>query len=1027
MLDKIIRDISITASTNLVTAIGNFGKFIYTLVSDSETSSSSEEFSDPRQQEAKQLLQDGIVKLQNNQFRAASQSLEAALEIYREIGDRSRETKTRIYITIVSLYVEEPHQQLENIISTILACPDFNIFLKESPHFFAELLRYIPQLEKYSEEIFQLMQQGKKQVHYSQFIDALKTLEQGLNLALEINHPMWITVSFNNIGEVYRQQGQYLLAKNNFERAREHSKKILKERRFFEGMILNNLGGISYYLGEYSEAQKFLEDALAIHRQIDNKAGEAMSYTNFGGLYDSQSQYFRALEFHQQALEIHRELGDRFGEATTLNNIGVVYNNSDDYEQALANHQEAFDIFQEIGNPLGKGRSLMNMGLVYQKQGKYSQAMEFFKQANTIFKEIGERAGQGQNLSYVGVLSSNLGKYNAAENNFKEALYLYKQISDRAAVAMSLNNIGHTYCTQRKYDKAQDKFQQALAIFQELGYRSGESATLNNLGMVLLHQGEYAKALEKYNQALTITTEIGQKSGLVTNFNNIGIIFSVLGKHLQAVQFYQQAADIAKEIGTRLEEGISLTNIGAAFFLAGNIQLAEQKLRQAVEIIKPLRSKLSDMDKVSIFQTQISLYRGLQQVLVAQGKTDEALEVAEAGRARAFVDLLAERLTFPSNIDIQPTIALAKIKQIAQEQNATLVEYSLMYDDFRFQTKQRQALELYIWVINPTGDITFRRQPLQLEPGDIAGPLYTSLNDLLKYTYKRMRGDGNETVLSPNSNLRLQQLYHLLIEPIADLLPTDPKERVIFIPQNELFLVPFPSLLDKNGKYLIEKHTIITAPAIQVLQLTHQQQKRIAESAKNVLVVGNPSPMPSQFSALPNSEQEAINIAQIYNIQPLIGDSATKASVVPQLERASLIHLATHGIVEDKQPLESAIAFAPSDGDNGWLTAEEIFHLKLSAELVVLSACNTGRGTITGDGVVGLSRSLISAGVPSVIVSLWSVYDDSTAFLMTEFYRNLHQLKLDKAQALRSAILTTMQNYANPKNWAAFILIGASR
>ncbi|MFB2982280.1 CHAT domain-containing protein [Microseira sp. BLCC-F43] len=433
------------------------------------------------------------------------------------------------------------------------------------------------------------------------------------------------------------------------------------------------------------------------------------------------------------------------------------------------------------------------------------------------------------------------------------------------------------------------------------------------------------------------------------------------------------------------------------------------------------------MDKISIFQTQISLYRGLQQVLVAQGKTDEALEVAEAGRARAFVDLLAERLTSPSNIDIQPTITLAEIKQIAKEQNATLVEYSLIYDDFGFQSKQPeklQALELYIWVINPTGDITFRRQPLQLEPGNIPGPLYTSLKDLLKYTYKRMRGDGNETVLSPQSNLRLQQLYHLLIEPIAALLPTEPKQRVIFIPQNELFLVPFPSLLDKNGKYLIEKHTIITAPAIQVLQLTHQQQQRVSESAKNVLVVGNPSPMPSQLSALPNSEQEAINIAQIYNNQPLLGETATKAAILPQLERASLIHLATHGMVNEKKPLESAIAFAPSDGDNGLLTAEEIFHLKLSAELVVLSACNTGRGTITGDGVVGLSRSLISAGVPSVIVSLWSVYDDSTAFLMTEFYRNLHQLKLDKAQALRTAILTTMQNYANPKNWAAFILIG---
>jgi CHAT domain-containing protein/Tfp pilus assembly protein PilF len=1025
MLDKIIRDISISAATNYAKAMSHVANFISTIAPDSETSSSLEEFYHPRQQEAKQLLEDGIVKLQNNQFRSASHSLEAALEIYREIGDRSGETKTRIYITIVSLYVEEPRQQLENIKSIICSLLEFSsLFLKEGPHFFTELSRVMPQLQKSSDQIFQLMQRGKKKGISSQFLNALKNFEEALTISLEINHPMWITVSLYNIGEVQRQPGQYLLAKDNFDLALESSSKISNERLFFEGMILNKLGEIYYHLSQYSQAKKFLENALAIHIKIGNKAGQAPILVNFARIYDSQSLYFRALEFLQQALEIYKEFGDQFAEATTLSYIGVVYNNLDDYDRALANQQKALDIFQKIDNPLAKGRCLMNIGLVYQKQGKYSQALEFCGQANTIFEEIGDWAGQGMNFNNLGALCNNLGQYKEAEDNFQDGLDINKKISDRAWEAISLNNIGDNYRNQGKYDLAKNNFQQALNIFQELGIRSGESSTLNNLGMLLLHQGEHTQALDKFQQALNIAKEIGKKSGQANYFYSMGVFYFALGDYFKAVYLYQQAADISKEIGARLEEGICLTNIGAAFFLSGNLPLAEKNLRNAVEILKPLRSKLRDTDKISIVQTQLSLYRGLQQVLVAQGKTDEALEVAEAGRARAFVDLLAERLTSPSKIDIQPTITLAEIKHIAQEQNATLVEYSLIYDDFQFQSKQRQALELYIWVIKPTGDITFRRQPLQLEPGDIAGPLYKSLEDLLNYTYKRMRGEGNEIVLSPQSNLRLQQLYDLLIEPIAYLLPTEPQKRVIFIPQNELFLVPFPSLLDKNGKYLIEKHTILTAPAIQVLQLTHQQQQRVSASAKNVLVVGNPSPMPSQLSALPNSEQEAINIAQIYNNQPLLGETATKAAILPQLERASLIHLATHGMVNDNKPLESAIAFAPSDGDNGLLTAEEIFHLKLSAELVVLSACNTGRGTITGDGVVGLSRSLISAGVPSVIVSLWSVYDDSTAFLMTEFYRNLHQLKLDKAQALRTAILTTMQNYANPKNWAAFILIG---
>jgi CHAT domain-containing protein len=135
------------------------------------------------------------------------------------------------------------------------------------------------------------------------------------------------------------------------------------------------------------------------------------------------------------------------------------------------------------------------------------------------------------------------------------------------------------------------------------------------------------------------------------------------------------------------------------------------------------------------------------------------------------------------------------------------------------------------------------------------------------------------------------------------------------------------------------------------------------------------------------------------------------------------VHLATHGLFDDIQGLNSGIALTPSGKDDGLLTASQILDLKLNAELVVLSACDTGRGRISGDGVIGLSRSFISAGVPSVLVSLWSVPDAPTALLMTEFYQNL-QKGYDKAQALRQAMLTTMKNNPNPVAWAAFTLIG---
>jgi CHAT domain-containing protein len=154
------------------------------------------------------------------------------------------------------------------------------------------------------------------------------------------------------------------------------------------------------------------------------------------------------------------------------------------------------------------------------------------------------------------------------------------------------------------------------------------------------------------------------------------------------------------------------------------------------------------------------------------------------------------------------------------------------------------------------------------------------------------------------------------------------------------------------------------------------------------------------------------------------------------MPRARIIHLATTAIADNERGIGSAIALAPNApaslsppyqggdrGGDGWLTAEEILNLKLNAELVVLSGCDTGLGKITGDGVIGLSRSFIAAGVPSAIVSLGYVPDDATAFLMTEFYRNFSSTP-DKAQALRQAMLTTMKKYPNPLSWGAFTLIG---
>jgi len=679
---------------------------------------------------------------------------------------------------------------------------------------------------------------------------------------------------------------------------------------------------------------------------------------------------------------------------------------------------------------------LMLQGSQQYQTSQLRAALNSWQQALQIYRTLKNRQGEGNALGLLGAAYQSLGDYAQAIEYGEQQLAIAREIKDRLGEGTALGNLGVAYRSLGDYTKVIEYSQQHLAITREIKDRLGEGTALGNLGGVYRSLGDYTKAIEYSQQSLTIAREIKDRLGEGVVLGNLGAAYHSLGDSAKAIEYSQQYLTIAREIKDRLGEGTALNNLGLAFLKAGNPTEAEKMLIDGIQVWESMRQLLgsNDANQVSIFEGQAGTYRTLQQVRVAQNNPIAALEIAERGRARAFVDLLTQRL---SSGDANSVMAAApnqeQIRQIAKAQNATLVQYSIIYDTFEIQGKQvGRESALYIWVIQPTGEITFREVDLK--------PLWQQHNRSLanliignqEFLAVRSRSTG-----FVNPQIDLPTLHQLLIEPIANLLPKDPNAHVIFIPQQSLFQVPFPALQDANGTYLIEKHTILTAPSIQVLALTRQQRQKLAPQQSHSgrpLVLGNPMMpnVPSYPGApqqvlprLPGAETEAIAIARLLNTQAITGAQGTKAAIVQKMPQASIIHLATHGLLDDSWGLGSAIALAPSGSDNGWLTAAEILDMKLQANLVVLSACNTGEGKITGDGVTGLSRALISAGVPSVIVSLWAVPDAPTAELMQAFYQNL-QKNPNKAQALRQAMLATMKTktHSHPRNWAAFTLIG---
>lgn len=537
--------------------------------------------------------------------------------------------------------------------------------------------------------------------------------------------------------------------------------------------------------------------------------------------------------------------------------------------------------------------------------------------------------------------------------------------------------------------------------------------------------------------------------------------------------------------------------LGMARLRTGDAAGAETAIAEGITRWEQLRSRdrnLTDLERVTLLEQQGYAYRLMQRALIAQNKTEAALAWAERGRARSLVELLVQQAAGETN-PVPPSVE--QMRAIARSQRSTLVVYSVLGNTDRILGNEIEAeTRLAIWTIAPSGAIAFRQLDLSTTNAE------TVLKPILA-----VRGAITSPVgLDPSPALR--QLHDLLITPIADQLPRDPQARVVLILQGPLYLVPFAALEDATGTPLIQRHALSTAPSVQALDVAsrHVQPRRPGSA----LVIGNPVDMPALPSGpnrrmepldpLPGAESEAEAIARRLGVQPLLNRTATLAAVMGQIRTASVLHFATHGILEfdanlnefglpRQQDTRTAreggvfvsptsvtlsggsmtlsnggsmtigpgggliiqgdvtvnddaaavalagervvqpavpgmLALAPDAGDDGLLRAKDIAALQLQANLVVLSACDTGRGRITGDGVVGLARSFLAAGASTVVASLWKVPDEATQFLMVKFYEELDR-NPDKAIALQAAILATRSRYPAPRNWAAFLSIGA--
>lgn len=696
-----------------------------------------------------------------------------------------------------------------------------------------------------------------------------------------------------------------------------------------------------------------------------------------------------ALETFAAALAIYQTERDRLRESDALDQIGNVYDALGQFANALDVYQQAAAVREQSGDRQGTSESLTNLGITYLRLGQTARAQATLTEALEIYQTLTPRdrswlrpePREGRILEGLALAAQQLEAWPAALGFAKLSLADYRRGSDRAGEVTAMVRVGSTYLELGNLLKARTYLDKALELSERQRDRAGQARSLRALGNWAVENNEPTTALQRYRTALNI---------------------------------YQDLGDVANA-------GATLNAIGTLQLQLDQPDQAAIALLQTVELWESLRPGLTDENKISLAETQAQTYQLLQRSLIALDDIPTSLEISERGRARAFTELLAHRLSLQGQPvpaeQVQPPSA-AQIRQVAETQNATLVEYAIVGTD------------LYMWVVQPDGEIQFASQPI---PDQSLSRWVANSRSALNVPTRGIAVEaaiGDSAPEMATASNHLQQLHSLLIEPIADFLPKTADAAVIIVPQGELFLVPFPALIDPNGVALLDQHPLLFAPAISLLTFEATAPVEPLETLSAV-VVGNPE-MPSlpgtnqPLPALLGAEAEAKAIASLLDVQPLIGAAATKAAVLEDLPAADIIHLATHGLLEDLGTgVPGALALAPTANDAGYLTAAEILELPLTAQLAVLSACDTGQGDITGDGVVGLSRSLLTAGVDSVAVTLWSIPDEPTELLMTTFYEKL-KTHPNRAIALQQAMLATRDQFPHPANWSAFQLYGQS-
>jgi CHAT domain-containing protein/tetratricopeptide (TPR) repeat protein len=877
----------------------------------------------------------------------------------------------------------------------------------------------------------------------------------------------------NNFGEVEYARGNLKQSLEFFARAFALWEEVGDRR----GMALARLNAVYSHIdsGSVNEASAEIEQALRLWREVDDRQRVALTLTAQGTLQALLGDKYAALASHHEARDIFRRMGDKQGEAITSNGIGDVFGSLNLKQEAIDSYALALRLNHEIGNKDFEAVSNYYLGQVYRDSDDFPHALGYYEACLALSRQSGKSRMVAQARMDMAAIYTRQENFTTALHLYQQSLAFFKQISDLRRQAMTHHGLGELHHARGERDEAAREYQQGLELFQHIKDPQGEANSRYWLAKVMQEQGRLPEALREIEKSIEI---IENQRARVLGQNWLSTYFASVRR------YYELYVDILMQLHQQMpDRGLAALALQAS---------ERARARTLLELLNETRSEIRHGVNPALLTRERQLRQQLSakatyqiQALNAARPEAEISEIElQLRQLNSEYDFVQAQIKSQSPAYAQltrPSITtLAEIQAALKEDEGTVLLEYLVGDE-----------RSYLWLVSADGLIA-RELPGRPVLETLAREVYQALaarqpgQDEDPSHYQERYASAEDQFCT-----RAGRLSQLLLGPL-EAVPN--VKRLLVVADGGLHYIPFDALPlpaagstacklgDDPPTYvpLLTSFEVVHLPSFSSLALLRRLNSSPSPSAQGIAIwadpvfesddprVTNKQPAPetpsqvredfdtfrisknqqtrglgfdvhnSPPSRLLATQKEAMNITRLAPAGTVVlhtGFEANRESALEgDLSNYRILHFATHGLIDNQHPLLSGLLLSTIDEQgrsrDGLLQLHDIYGLRLNADLVVLSACQTGLGKeLSGEGFVGLTQGFLYAGSRSVVASLWPVEDDTAATLMTNFYRAMLMEGDTPAVALRRAKLKMYRQppHQSPYYWSAFILQGEFR